>query len=399
MQSHLKPPEITAVLCALIRGDLDPEEWARFSPSVWPDILRRAEIEGVAPLIWHTAERAPLPDLDPILLQDLAQGYYRAAGRSALQLKELGRILQGLEKADLRALILKGAALALSIYPDPALRPMGDLDFLVPRDSLEPALRTLADLGYEKTERPVTSSLDPVIEREFFLLGGPAQNVGVDLHWNLIAGDADWRTPPLEWFWSQTTPLPYPLEAHPENGFFHRQLSPTASLLYASAHTMLQHGGSARLIWKVDIQRLLSVYERQIDWEELLRQARALRWDAALAAALAWTEENLGASVPEGAIAALSREADPHSVRVVDDLNQTGRSRTRRRIGQLATLNWKARLGVAARLIFPPPAYLKLAYRPHPAWVWPLYYPYRWGDIVKDTLSSALTQFAFRKAK
>ncbi len=47
-------------------------------------------------------------------------------------------------------------------------------------------------------------------------------------------------------------------------------LTPTAQLLYACAHAMLQHGGrNASLRWMYDLDLLMTVYAETLDWDLL----------------------------------------------------------------------------------------------------------------------------------
>jgi len=77
-----------------------------------------------------------------------AEAYYAAAARSALLSREMDRLLAALHEADIPAILLKGAILAENLYPNPALRPMSDLDILVPHDRVLDAREVLERLGY-----------------------------------------------------------------------------------------------------------------------------------------------------------------------------------------------------------------------------------------------------------
>ena len=67
-----------------------------------------------------------------------------------------------------------------------------------------------------------------------------------------------------------------------------------------------------------------------------------------------------------------------------------------KRIGTRTLNVWQTgkSLGGRARLfyiwlhVFPTPAYVRHRYHPHPAWMWPLYYLYRWADLFLDILST-----------
>ncbi len=62
------------------------------------------------------------------------------------------RICDTTKKAGIPCIILKGFASAL-YYPDPLMRSMGDVDFLVDTDNFEEAHRVLAENGYESTDK------------------------------------------------------------------------------------------------------------------------------------------------------------------------------------------------------------------------------------------------------
>ncbi len=62
------------------------------------------------------------------------------------------RICRIMSEAGIPCTILKGFASAL-YYPDPLMRSMGDVDFLVDTDDFEKAAKALTDGGYESTEK------------------------------------------------------------------------------------------------------------------------------------------------------------------------------------------------------------------------------------------------------
>ena len=55
----------------------------------------------------------------------------------------------------------------------------------------------------------------------------------------------------------------------------------------------------------------------------------------------------------------------------------------------LGTYPWPVRLKLIWSLIFPRPSYMRYRYNPQPRWLWPLYYFYRWGDMVLNIIESA----------
>jgi hypothetical protein len=119
----------------------------------------------------------------------LRSAYYAAAADAELQREELVQVLGALRDAGVTPVLFKGAALAYTVYPDPACRPMGDLDLWVTAEAMPRAREALKQCGYAewfKTDRP------PEMQA---LLGGEVQLVGrlpgqglVELHWGAFAG-------------------------------------------------------------------------------------------------------------------------------------------------------------------------------------------------------------------
>lgn len=146
----------------------------------WPRFGRLLADHLVVGALAPALRAAPLPEDVRAQLEAAARGQGR---RGAMQLLELQRALQSLEAADCAPIALKGAALALTLYPAPEQRAFQDLDLLVPRERLERALEALGDLGCRPVE---TGRARAFYERHHFHLPlrGPA-GVLIELHWAL----------------------------------------------------------------------------------------------------------------------------------------------------------------------------------------------------------------------
>jgi len=85
---------------------------------------------------------------------------------------------------------------------------MSDVDILVSREHLEQARSIAEKLSYvgayqefkDKELSQLTSNAVKIVKS----IG--EQRIGLDLHWNIIAGDADRRSPDMTWFWEQIEP-------------------------------------------------------------------------------------------------------------------------------------------------------------------------------------------------
>jgi hypothetical protein len=70
----------------------------------------------------------------------LSGDFYNAVAQGGLLFDVLERLLLEFSKKGIEVILLKGAALAVTLYPDNTLRPMGDLDLLIKESDLGAAI-------------------------------------------------------------------------------------------------------------------------------------------------------------------------------------------------------------------------------------------------------------------
>lgn len=296
----------------------------------------------------------------------LERAYYASAGYNLLLLGEMERILQAFDSAGIQTVALKGAALAGWLYPEAALRPMIDLDLLVRQNNLEESIRIIEGLGYRKQK----------VTYHVMFYGGPHKRLTLELHWQVGSEERHETAAVTEWFWGQAA-------YQEQRGWV---FSPAASLLYLAGHLIYQHGESSpRLIWFYDIYLLAKKSSRELDWDELGRQAKALGWNTALYHALAGVQQRFGLELPESFLLALAGSLSPASRQSHPGLpagvERSESAQIRQAIG---SLEWRTRLRLLAGLLFPSGEYLRWRYRPRPVWLWPLGYPRRWWEMLRD---------------
>jgi hypothetical protein len=120
----------------LLDGDLD-----------WAKVTWLAEHEAAVPVLWQRLGTlgARIPDESATTLQRLAM----VSEFQMLRLEQrLGEAIGLLDGAGIDVVLLKGAALACSVYRSFSLRPMGDADLLVERERAEAAMRILSGHGW-----------------------------------------------------------------------------------------------------------------------------------------------------------------------------------------------------------------------------------------------------------
>ncbi len=341
-------------------------------PADWPALVRHAIDERVGPLLLARLGADPrLPETGRRLLRS---ELYRAEAWSLVLYRELSRLLERSSESGLAPpVVLKGGALASSLYDEIGHRPMGDIDVLIPREELEGWLDLARKASFRRLAPEMGPGLDRAIHYHIALSREEEGAATIELHYGLIAGQSDWRAPDPAWFLERTE------EWHPPSAATcaARQLDPTAHLLYLSAHAMLQHGGaSARMIWLYDLHLLIS--RRDIRWAELLERAKSLQWESALGAALARSRALFETELPDGLEEAL--EVHPGERRALEVRRRADPDRSRAEIvwSELRSVGVARGLLWALGILFPRPEYMKWRY-PEAGRLWAAGYPVRWA--------------------
>ncbi len=173
----------------------EPTELARLSAKDWVRLDAMAAQHRLQPLL-HAFHRD-----DGRITGDIRAGW-RAAHRSAAmvslaQQADLAETAALLEARGFAPIALKGSYLAWHAYPEPALRPMRDLDLLVEPETVVPAFGCLQAAGYRLGEAPEMPLADIVrLEKHLPVLIAP-RGTPVELHHRLWepSGRLDHATP------------------------------------------------------------------------------------------------------------------------------------------------------------------------------------------------------------
>jgi hypothetical protein len=118
------------------------------NPLNWEEVLQSAFWHGIAPLVYHKLKGIQESHFMPQEVMDKLKGAYQGnLARNMYLYAELKRILDAFSEKGVEVIVLKGAALAKTVYGDIGLRPMGDIDLLVKREDLPRAEKTMSGAG------------------------------------------------------------------------------------------------------------------------------------------------------------------------------------------------------------------------------------------------------------
>lgn len=289
--------------------------WTSSENVAWLGVDRLAALTGL-PADLSDEELAARSDLRPVvwwLWLRLREGSrnirLRAvlrdlAAREALAVSRLAAVLRALATTDVTAIVLKGAALAYTVYPEPWLRPRNDDDLLVAPDRFDCARGVLESLGY--LERASNPGPAYTAQSHFERRDGSSTHF-VDLHWRPAIPAAFHALPPHDELLHDAVALPaISAEA--------RAPSPAHALLLACAHRVAHHGPSEDPQWLIDVH-LLSQALAPAGWRAFCGAALRSRLAEVCRFELARAVEQLGTPVPPGVLDTLGRAHGEPSAR------------------------------------------------------------------------------------
>ncbi len=273
--------------------------------------------------------------------------------RREAQLKEL---IEPLEASGIGVLVVKGLALAYSVYPLPTMRDPGmDIDLLVRPGQYLEARDTLISQGYRPTDYRFELLQGFQFEEVFF----PPTNsdyVWVELQWDLHVTTTS-RAERVDGFFERAVTLDTPLSSF-------KTMSNIDTLIQAALHLILTHSQDMKLSWILDVAFLARDLREASEWEELQERSREcearLSVESALFLANYWT----GLQIPEAFADFASwplPSQEEKSMRLAM-AEKSGRPDVMLRLYLTAEPGIVRRCKRLLRLIFPPVEYLRRVY-------------------------------------
>jgi hypothetical protein len=258
----------------------------------WAALCSAAAAHRLMPLAHSLIAASDCPD-------DLKQASRRQVALLAAfgmaQEREHARALAALAAARVETIVLKGPALARTLYPKSALRGSGDLDVLVRQERWLDAHRALLGAGYtcvQELEAPPPKVAEHKAYYHTQYLSKDRVHM-VEVHYDLW-----WYglRPALgEQYWQRSIPLEI-------GGVQTRMVSMEDMLLHLCVH--LHHHGYSRLIWFTDLALLIRA-NPNLHWPYLVQAARTEGLGIFVYYSLLYLERLLDVAAPKWVLQAL----------------------------------------------------------------------------------------------
>jgi hypothetical protein len=299
---------VSRLLARCARAECQPVHYHQIAQAAaqlreWEEVAAQAEAHGLAPLLYVHLKGAGV-QLPLAAKRELQGLYLRHRHANQVRTRVLHDVLAAYQSAGIPALVLKGAALFYLVYPEPGLRPMSDLDILVPESEAGRAQRTLAELGFDapllsgtvfphrhlSTARLRTGGLSIEVEIHRQLFSDYFDNALAYVHSMLVpvlgpiaarqpfgrvleTGGAGSDSALVDIDGLTTPPLPFELAGQTAYTLGYEDM---LGHLCRHLTSHVNAWESGRLIWVADIVSFAERFVAEIDWERIRRQYPAV---------------------------------------------------------------------------------------------------------------------------
>ncbi len=259
----------------------------------WKRVLEEAAGNRLAPMLYHNLEKVKFDNVPPEVVESLRTEYFATAKRNLLASYELSVILKALLDAQIKAIVLKGMALAETVYRDTVPRPFSDIDLLIRGEDKHKTESKLSVLGYELSHDTHVKFSEQFRVALMYVNG---DKTPIDLHWRLI-GLPYSRYIDADSLWRGACPLSI-------EGVEALALSPEDLLIHLCLHISKEN--YTQLLWLIDISEVIRYYSETIDWKLLLEKTEKYKIRLLMHRVLSLVDRLFAPHIPDFALGRLS---------------------------------------------------------------------------------------------
>jgi putative nucleotidyltransferase-like protein len=274
---------------------------------------------------------------------------HRAAAHELVRAREIVDLLGALAAQNVGAIILKGTALAYTVYDSPMMRPRVDTDLLIARDRVPVAREIFRACGY--IEPPMTDGELVFCQFQMTKIDAFGIEHIFDVHWKISTQTLFANLLTFDELDADAVPLR-------ALGLSARVPCPPHALLLACIHPVMHHRNTDRLIWNYDVHLLVQRMSKD-EMDGFVRLALDKRVAGVCARQLS-TAQRFGTPVSVDVMSALTSPASTEAASVY--------LRARRRWHDEVLWNirglhsWRERVRLVREILFPDPRYMLNAY-------------------------------------
>ena len=273
----------------------------------WNVFLEKARNEGISPLVFSRLPKlAKHYDIPKYVAEELKKDYYLSATKNALIFEELKKVLGLFNQRGIQIIVMKGAALAETVYGNLALRPMSDVDLLVKNEDLYQIDGLLKKLGYSPADRAVddvdfTSTYLTTLDYR----SSAKNSLSFHVHWHFvnstIPNESYINHIKMDDIWQDAVKTNI---ADTETWV----MSPHHLIIHLSEHALRVTHSLNKLSYFCDIDRAINYYGKSLDWDLLVRDTIKFNLNKMVYTTLYFSRYFVDANVPEEVLLKLKPE-------------------------------------------------------------------------------------------
>jgi hypothetical protein len=327
-----------------LSGSSEERDW---SEEDWGTVIAEARRHSLSPLLYHRIKlREPDIGAPSQVIGKLRGDYLRSASVNIRRFRALTPVLEALKAAGVPTIVLKGAYLAEAVYGNIALRPMTDVDILVPKEDLGRADEVLSTAGFSARD----FHLPPPKDENEFHYYNPTSKVLIEVHWEMTKPDYPFR---LDVGLLRTAAVPARIA-----GVDVLALSPEDLLIHVGLHAAI-HRFAYGLRPLCDLAEVVS--RLAVNWDLFGQRARNAGLGRSVRLLLALAAELLGAEIPESGLRGIETSPIPaelwekakESVFKDESEQSAGATPHPNLVLFVGRKRWKDKITFAVRRIFP----------------------------------------------
>ncbi len=266
--------------------------------SAWQQWRSIVDLEGhpdngsyrLLPLLYKNLQRYGVED--PFM--ERLKGIYRLEWcKNQRFFYEMSKVLKYLHDAGIQTMILKGVALTVLHYKNYAVRPMADIDILVPTSQALSTINLLNKAGWIQS----TNLIDDYLHYRHSMQFKDQSGRELDLHWHVlfVSCKEDFDT----LFWDGAVPIRI-------NEVSTYALNPTDTLFHVIVHGVMRNP-EPPIRWIADAMCIINSTYSEIDWPRLIIQAKKNQVVLRLKEALNYLHEKFQAPIPNSILDSMNQ--------------------------------------------------------------------------------------------
>lgn len=263
----------------------------------WNFAIKTSKRHDILPFLYYNINKLALQNLIPAdIFLDMKNYYYSNLNRNILIEKEICSLSKSINSKDIAIIPFKGFALIQTLYHNPALRIMADIDLLVKKDDLEGLKIIFIKSGYVEKLWHNEPNVR-VFSKQF-----PSNRIIIiEVHDAIVPARPYKLDLPNLWNRAQEKIIDNEKISY---------LSPEDTFLSLALH-LRRHTRRLTLKFILDIAELLNREGEKLDWHYIIESAKNNRIVTTVYCSIYLAKELLDASVPAG----LLNKLRPHFIK------------------------------------------------------------------------------------